>query len=268
MTILEIYIAYLLALVPAIVILIYVYNKDLFPENKRDVVIAFLLGASIVLPLDFLIPIVEEANDSFFIGIGNVFFMEFFRAALLEETLKFMVLFYFASKLTNFNEPMDAIVFGVAASVGYAAHENLGYVFHPDFAEYGAFNIAFDRAFSAIPLHALCGATMGLFFGLALFYDKQRNRNLFLSLFLPVVIHGSYNFFWSLNVGIAAYILLIFLLIKSSAIMETLQMDQSLRKVEDIEQVTTIKDIEIFTNVFYIGILIIVAAITLEVFFQ
>ena len=68
--------------------------------------------------------------------------------------------------------------------------------------------------------------------------------------------------------GIAAYILLIFLLIKSSAIMETLQMDQSLRKVEDIEQVTTIKDIEIFTNVFYIGILIIVAAITLEVFFQ
>ena len=78
MTILEIYIAYLLALVPAIVILIYVYNKDLFPENKRDVVIAFLLGASIVLPLDFLIPIVEEANDSFFIGIGNVFFMEFF----------------------------------------------------------------------------------------------------------------------------------------------------------------------------------------------
>ena len=49
------YAVYFAATLPAIVIAIYVYKKDQFPEDKSEVVIAFLLGTSITFFLYFLI---------------------------------------------------------------------------------------------------------------------------------------------------------------------------------------------------------------------
>jgi RsiW-degrading membrane proteinase PrsW (M82 family) len=157
------YAVYFAATLPAIVIAIYVYKKDQFPEDKSEVVIAFLLGTSITFFLFFLIPVTEAINDIFFDGYGNIFFLQYFRAATLEESLKFLVLYYYAYKLKNFDEPMDAIVFATTISLGFAAVENIEYVAMAD-NQQAAFDIAFARAFSAIPLHALCGVIMGLFF--------------------------------------------------------------------------------------------------------
>ena len=83
---LDIYIIYFVALLPVVLLISYVYKKDLYPEDKREVFITFLLGASIILFLDILIPAVEIFNNTFFRGISNKAFMSFFRAATLEET--------------------------------------------------------------------------------------------------------------------------------------------------------------------------------------
>ena len=53
-------------------------------------------------------------------------------------------------------------------------------------------DLAIARAFTAVPLHALCGVIMGYYFGMYAFVSG--GKNLSLALIVPNVIHGSYNF--------------------------------------------------------------------------
>ena len=39
------YIVYVVTLLPVVILISYVYKKDLYPEDKREVFIAFLFGA-------------------------------------------------------------------------------------------------------------------------------------------------------------------------------------------------------------------------------
>ena len=55
-------------------------------------------------------------------------FMSFFRAAFLEEGIKICLLLFFCVRLSALNEPMDAIVYGAAIGLGYAAMENIAYL--------------------------------------------------------------------------------------------------------------------------------------------
>ena len=255
------YAVYFAATLPAIVIAIYVYKKDQFPEDKSEVVIAFLLGTSITFFLYFLIPVTETINDIFFDGYGNIFFLQYFRAATLEESLKFLVLYYYAYKLKNFDEPMDAIVFATTISLGFAAVENIEYVAMAD-NQQAAFDIAFARAFSAIPLHALCGVIMGLFFGLTVFSKNNNNSNLFLALAVPIAIHGSYNFVISTGAGIIAYIILFIVLLRASKVFTRLNISQNAKEHEYSEKLYDIKESNVYANIIKIsGIIILVAFI-------
>ena len=56
-------------------------------------------------------------------------FLHFFRAAYLEEGLKFAFLIFVCVRLDALNEPIDAIVYGAAIGLGYAAMENLSYLY-------------------------------------------------------------------------------------------------------------------------------------------
>ena len=48
------------------------------------------------------------------------------------------------------------------------------------------------RSYSAIPLHGLCGVVMGFYFGM---YSFTANKKyLILSLLIPYIAHGLYNF--------------------------------------------------------------------------
>ena len=50
-----------------------------------------------------------------------------FLAGVTEETLKFLALYFYIRKKTDFNEPMDAIVYGTLISLGFASLENIEY---------------------------------------------------------------------------------------------------------------------------------------------
>ena len=267
MTILDYYIIYFVALLPALFIINYVYSRDIFPEDKREVGIAFFLGVSTILFLELLIPIVETFNDAFFTGYGNIAFWVYFRAATLEEFFKLLVVYFYAYKLSNFNEPMDAVVFATAASLGFAAVENVDYAFLSENADEN-FDVVFARAFSAVPLHGLCGILMGLFFGLAAFGRRNNKKYLFYSLAIPVVVHGSYNFVLSIGAGILIYLLLIVLVIKAASIIEKLNIDQIARGKEDLSLTYEITFKEISVNALKVTGLIIIGVITLEVFFN
>ena len=88
---------------------------------------------------------------------------------------------------------MDGLVYGVVVSLGFATYENYDYVFYWA-KEWGIdpYQMAVWRSYSAIPLHGLCGVVMGFYFGLYSFTAKY--KYLILSLLIPYIAHGFYNF--------------------------------------------------------------------------
>jgi RsiW-degrading membrane proteinase PrsW (M82 family) len=185
------------SILPAILILFFVYKRDQFPEPPRVVFITLILGFGITLPISLLIPIAEGFIENIKWGVeSKVFFQAFVRAAFLEETMKFLVLVIYCLHLDKFDEPMDALVYGVAASLGFAAYENWQYVMNAYSVQGAEFakEVISIRSYTAVPLHALCGVFMGFFLMDAAFEREHNRLNLFLSLFFPVCLHGLYDY--------------------------------------------------------------------------
>ena len=164
--------------VPLFIVFAIIYS-DKFREPTDLVIKTFFAGVIICFPaaeLNYLlIPSYEYS----------------YRAGFTEETLKFLVLYFYIRPKSAFNEPMDAIVYGVIVSLGFATFENISYVYSGNF-EVDSFSLAIVRAVSAIPMHATCGIIMGYFFGLYAF--TQSRQFLIKSLVFPIGIHATYNF--------------------------------------------------------------------------
>ena len=89
---------------------------------------------------------------------------------------------------------MDGIVYGVTVSLGFATYENYDYVYHwAQVWEIDPMQMAIWRSFSAVPLHGLAGCIMGFYFGKYAFTAEK--KYLILSLLIPFLVHGFYNFF-------------------------------------------------------------------------
>ena len=183
------------ATLPAILILFYVYKQDKFPEPRAIVIKTFLFGCGITLAVKLLIPAFDDYSQKYFTGETYYFFDSFIRAAFLEELFKLFVLVFYCSRKTEFDEPMDGLVYGVAASLGYAAYENIEYVLYA--YNEPSFHLAYVRALSAVPMHALVGVVMGFLITQSIFEEKHNYLNLFMALSIPALIHGFYNYIYS-----------------------------------------------------------------------
>lgn len=185
----------ILTVAPPLLIVAYIIKADKFPEPTGLCISTFLLGCLLCIPAASL--------NSYFIPDLSYAYL----AGFTEETLKFAAIYFYIRKKTDFDEPMDAIVYGTLISLGFATLENFQYVYsagNPDF-------IATLRAFTAIPLHACCGIIMGYYFGLYIFKDKNR-LNLFKSLFLAIAFHASYNYFATRNVLLMFFVLIVLIM--------------------------------------------------------
>ena len=164
--------------VPLFIVFAIIYS-DRFREPTDLVIKTFFAGVIICFPAaelnHLLIPSYEYS----------------YRAGFTEEMLKFLVLYFYIRPKSAFNEPMDAIVYGVLVSLGFATFENITYVYQGNF-EVDSFSLAIMRAVSAIPLHATCGIIMGYFFGLYAFTHSK--QFLIKSIIFPIGIHAIYNF--------------------------------------------------------------------------
>ena len=105
---------------------------------------------------------------------------------------------------------------------------------------------------------------MGLFFGLAIYSDKDNERNLFLALAVPIFIHGLYNFVLSINVGILIYVILIFLFYRAYQTFNNMRLEQQLKGVEDWQRIYFIKESDIYMNVIKISAVIILVSLLLK----
>ena len=191
----------LAAILPAIIILLYVFKQDAFPEPKEIVIKTFIFGGAITVGLDLFIGDFDRFSEKNLTGETYFFFDSFIRAAFLEEIFKMMIIVFYCTRKTAFDEPMDGLVYGVVVSLGFATYENYTYVYEwaEQIAKEEGYNftelsyyVALGRSYSAIPMHGLNGAVMGYYFGMYTFTGKK--NFLILSLILPYLFHGFYNF--------------------------------------------------------------------------
>ena len=208
---------YLATVLPPIILGILIWKSDKFPEPGKFLVTAFMLGVAIYLPLDFLI-ILSEDHLAPFLGLNvdayynwkegdpnpvrESAFLNFFRAAYLEESLKFAFLIFICVRLEALNEPIDAIVYGAAIGLGYAAMENLGYLSASSFQDAWSIEMVKMRYYPLI-MHLGFGVVMGWLLSQSLFDEPSKFKRKFLlilSLSIPVIFHGVYNYYGTYDV--------------------------------------------------------------------
>ena len=186
----------LITILPSLALVLYFVKSDKFKEPNRIIIITFLFGILITIPAGYLNSLIDKnfATGEIF---NDALLSGFFGGGPVEELLKFSVLYFYILKEKAFNEPMDGLVYGVLASLGFATLENFQYVFYLDSEFWTAQEIAIFRSYSAIPLHGLCGAIMGFYFGQYAF--SANKKYLGLAIIVPIIFHGSYNFMCSYN---------------------------------------------------------------------
>ena len=198
-----------IALTPVIIIMVYIYVKDKYEKEPIKFLLTnFALGAtaSIVITAIFgylgkyFFPITDS------LSVFQQFIKAFIVVALVEEFSKYIIVRYVAQRNKEFDEPFDGIVYAVMVSMGFAALENVLYVF-----QYGLSN-GIIRAFTAVPAHAIFGIIMGYFMGKAKFSNKKIQLNL-TGLLMATFFHGAYDFFLFIDfipgISIGAFISLI-----------------------------------------------------------
>ena len=201
----------ILTLAPPLLIVAYIIKADRFPEPVGLCISTFLLGCLLCIPAASL--------NSYFIPDLSYAYL----AGFTEETLKFAAIYFYIRTKTDFDESMDAIVYGTLISLGFATLENFQYVYNagnPDF-------IAILRSFTAIPLHACCGIIMGYYFCLYIF-KKRDKLNLFKSLFFAIAFHSTYNYFATRNI-LLMFLVLIILVMFAKKLHKLLKAEQMLK---------------------------------------
>tara|TARA_B100001057_G_scaffold177951_1_gene178769 strand:- start:224 stop:895 length:672 start_codon:yes stop_codon:yes gene_type:complete len=180
-----VYLTLLLTIGVPIAIVIFIVRSDKFPEPTSLIIKTFFIGILLCWPAGFLNSFIFVLED--LLGFTDMSFL----AGFTEEPLKFLAFMLFIKANIEFDEPMDAIVYGTIISLGFATYENIEYVYLYN-EEFSSFYIAILRAISAIPLHACCGVIMGYYIGLYTF--KGSYKYIVQALLIPILIHALYNF--------------------------------------------------------------------------
>lgn len=177
-----------ISVAPVFIVAIYIYLRDKYEkEPYLNLIIALLTGVLIVLPV-VLIENVLTIFSSDMTGLAKAGYNAFFVASLTEEGFKYLAFILLIWKNKIFNEQFDGIVYAVFISLGFAAVENIIYVYK------GGYNVGIVRALTAVPAHALFGTVMGYHLGRARFYTRRRSLRLLLAFLIPFIWHGTYDF--------------------------------------------------------------------------
>ena len=111
--------AIILGLIPSFAWLIFFLREDAHPEPKKMIIKVFLAGA--------LISLLTAIFQIYFQKILNVFnfvqytVVSFLILATIEEAFKFLAAYASAGGSKYFDEPMDAMIYMVTASLGFAS---------------------------------------------------------------------------------------------------------------------------------------------------
>lgn len=181
------------ALLPVAILLVTIYLKDkASPEPAGQLVKAFVFGvisAGLAIVFSSLLEMAGLYSqwDPY---NANGIRMAFFGAAIPEETAKLFMLWLLLRRNKFFDENMDGIVYAAFVSLGFAAIENVLYLFSDSES---FMSVGIMRACTAIPGHFCLGILMGYYYSLATFGNKATLRNKIFAWLVPVMGHGFFD---------------------------------------------------------------------------
>ena len=205
----------LAAVLPAIFLMRYVYRQDQIEPEPVGLLASLVwkgvLAALAAIVLESLGQMVLDGQVSQD-NPNYVYYLAFLVVAAVEEGTKLFFLYRHTWKEPDFNYRFDAIVYAVFVSLGFAAFENVKYVF-----SYGL-SVALPRAILAVPGHMGFAVFMGIFYGRAKRCADWGNRfgckvNLILSYLFPAALHGVYDSCCMMGTGRSTAVFVIFVLI-------------------------------------------------------
>lgn len=201
------------AAIPALFLLWKVYQMDRTEKEPTSLIVSLMFLGVIST---FLAMITEQ----FGIGILNNFldqdsvlyrFLLFFGVvAVSEEGFKYLFLKKRTWNIPEFDTAYDGIIYAVSVSLGFALFENILYVM-----SYGL-EVAAIRAVTAIPGHACFSVFMGLWYAQAKKCANAMDAKGYqyakrMTLLVPILLHGAYDFFASMDYSGSTIIFFLFI---------------------------------------------------------
>lgn len=179
------------AILPAILLWFYIWKKDPQPEPIGRLSNAVIWGMVICIPvaiLELIIQIILFGADGKPSTLVDTTIQAFVVAALPEETFKLIALWLVLRKNPYFDEHFDGIVYAVCIGLGFAAVENIFYVFNDE----AWVSTAITRAVLAVPGHYAFAVLMGYYYSVYHFVDHSPKTAVCI-LVVPIIAHGIYD---------------------------------------------------------------------------
>src|SRR5580698_3982809 len=189
------------AVAPALLILWLVVAADERPGPPAKVWTAFFLGAASISLLGLIrTPFVALLSAPENPWVAQALH-SLFGVALPEESVKILVIALVSVWRRPFADPMDTVVYGAAAGLGFAAYENLAYlVQHAEMWR----ALAALRSVLTVPFHGALGIIAGAYLAIARsgtalgahrhHRDWARISSWLLVPFAPIALHAAFDF--------------------------------------------------------------------------
>lgn len=189
------------AVAPALLILWLVIAAGERPGPPAKVWTAFFLGAASIS----LLGVARAPFTSILAAPENPWLGQVLHSvlgvALPEEAVKILVIVAISARRRPFADPMDTVIYGAAAGLGFAAYENLAYlVQHADMWR----SLAALRSVLTVPFHGALGVIAGAYLAIARsgtalgahrhHRDWARISSRILVLLGPMALHAGFDF--------------------------------------------------------------------------
>lgn len=216
------------AVLPAIVMMAYIYNHDKREKEPGKLLLRCVIGGF------------AAALGAIALETGGTWLIDWFASshritdagyavitaimvALSEEGTKYFFLKRSTWRSPEFNYRFDGVVYAVFVSLGFAALENIMYVF-----SYGDMGVAFQRAILTIPAHMSFAVYMGIYYAIAKNAEVSGNAygsvtNQWIAYLSAVFLHAVYD--GSLMIGSDASVIFfyVFVILMDIAVIRTIR---------------------------------------------
>lgn len=215
----------LAAVLPSVFLLRYVYCCDAIePEPPGLLFLLALSGAAAALISGVLEGFGEWLLKRFLYQGDPLYtiLLAFLVVAVAEEGAKLFFLRRRTWSHPAFNYRFDGVVYSAFVSLGFAAFENVYYIFG-----YGL-SVALPRALLAIPGHLSFSVFMGMYYGRARLEANRRHYaraslNLWAGYLIAVALHGFYDACAMSGTAKATAVFLVFVLLMFAAAWRTIK---------------------------------------------
>lgn len=186
---------FILAVIPSILWLLFYLRKDKHPEPNKIVIKIFFWGILAALGALFFEWLYQEAL--IFLSLQNIIILVIIGMAFIEEYIKYFVVKKKALKSSEFDEPIDAMLYLIIAALGFAAAENILLINGLHMAGVATsriLEVTMGRLLGAVFLHALASGIVGYFLARSLLLKHKRKSFVGLGILIATCLHGIYNY--------------------------------------------------------------------------